>query len=255
MRIECFYKEKHVMTLDPSCSLGAVAKQSCTVAVVLFVLSSCALESFSQAAPITLTFDAVVGPPRQGVEGRIPPDWGISLQQGDIISGKFTFEPVDAGSGVSETRIVQPFDFSIQIKSRTLTTSQYEVQVLNDSISDDAPDPADVIRVGCSYFGGGSACIPATVSPNDPIEWAFGIAMSGDSTVLDGADLPANPSVWQQMPAEILISLRDRNAGQFYGLLAAVESIRFVPEPISLSFVVVGISFLFFVRAPGCARK
>jgi hypothetical protein len=195
-----------------------------------------------------LQFEAVVGPPRQGVDARVPPNWNISLVEGDIVTGTFTFEPVDAPPNISETILVEPFDFSIHVKTRTLTTSQYDVQVLNDAVSDDAPQPADEIRLGCSYFGGGVTCDPANVSPNDPIEWAFGVAMSGDSDVLNGADLPANASVWQQLSAEILVSLRDRNANRFYGFLATIESIQQAPEPISLCLLVVGSAFLCFIR-------
>jgi hypothetical protein len=207
------------------------------------------------AAPITFRFDAIVGPPRQGVDGRVPPNWGISLQEGDNVSGVFTFEPIDVAPNISETTIVQPFDFSIQIDSRILRTSKYDVQVSNDSVSDESPEPTDEISLGCSYFGGGVTCDPANISPHDPREWAFGIATFGHSTLLDGADLPANPSVWQQMSGEILVSIRDRNADQFYGFLATLTSIREIPEPNSSWFFAIGTTFLFFTGVARHTRR
>ena len=189
----------------------------------------------SRAAPVTLQFEATVGPPRQGVLGPVPPDWNLSLQQGDAISGTFTFEPFDAASNISTTTLAQPFEFSLRIKTRTLATTQFGIEVFNDRISDDAPDPTDIINIGCSFLGGGTECAPATVSPGDPVEWSFGIAMFGGATVLDGADIPSNPLTWQQLVSDntTLVSFKHPVTAWSYGFLATIDSIHDVPEPSS----------------------
>jgi hypothetical protein len=202
----------------------------CLVSTTLLLCFPCAM---LHAAPITLRFEAVVGPPRQGFDAPLPPSWNLALQEGDVISGTFTFKPFDAAPSTYTTSLVQPFDFTIHIKNRTLTTSQYGIEVFNNASSDDAPEPTDIINVGCSQLGGGAQCTPATISHLDPTEWAFGIAMFGESTVLDGADIPSSPLVWQQLLSDntMLVSYKHPVAGWRYGFLASVQMIQTVPEP------------------------
>jgi hypothetical protein len=214
-------------------------------AILLAVIVS-AFGGVLQAAPVTMRFDATVGPPRQGVNGTLPPSWNTSLQQGDTVSGTFKFEPFDAASNSYTTALVQPFDFSIQIKSRTLTTSQYGIEVFNDVMADDVPMPYDSIHFGCSFFGGGVVCAPPTTSADESIEWAFGIAAFGDSMLLDGADIPADPIVWQRFVSDntMLVTFNDSVEGFAYGFLATIDSMQAVPEPgMCLSFFV-GIIFV-----------
>jgi hypothetical protein len=186
-----------------------------------------------QAAPVTLQFEATVGSPRQGADAPLPPNWNIDLQQGDTITGTFTFEPFDAASNTTKTTLVQPFDFSIHIKNRTLTTSQYGVEVFNNYISDDVPEPVDTILVGCPLLLNQAVCTPGTVSPTDPVEWSFQLALWGDPSVLDGADIPADPIAWQQLIFEdsMGVTLIDDDARRFYGFLASPTSFQAVPEP------------------------
>jgi hypothetical protein len=184
------------------------------------------------AAPVALRFEANVGAPRQGAIDEVPPDWNISLQEGDLVSGKFTFEPFDAPSSTAETTLVQLFDFVIQIKSRTLATTQYGIEVFNDRMFEEAPEPFDVIHAGCSFLGGGTECAPSTISPSDDIEWSFGAALFGDATVLDGADLPSNVLFWGDLAVDntMLVSFKHPVAGWAYGFSAKIESFMAVPE-------------------------
>jgi hypothetical protein len=185
------------------------------------------------AAPVTLQFDAVVGPPRQGTIGALPPGWNTSLQQGDTVSGSFTFEPIDAPANSSKTDTVAPFGFSFQIKSRTLTTSQFSVEVGNDVFAIDADAPYDHISLGCTPSGFRVACIPANVAPEEEMKWAFSIALYGKASVLDGADVPGDPLTWQQFVGDntMLVSYMDPALGWSYGFLATVRNFRVVPEP------------------------
>jgi hypothetical protein len=166
------------------------------------------------------------------VVGPVPPSWNIGLQQGDIISGTFTFEPFDAPSNSSKTNLVVPFDFSIQIKSRTLTTSQYSIEVYNDSTGVEEPAPEDRIIVGCSFFGGPKVCTPRTVALGDPTEWSFAVSFSGDPTALDGADVPADPIAWQRLifRESMTVAFVD-NSAHYYGFSASPHALRVVPEP------------------------
>lgn len=227
--------------------------------VGFFVLlaGGCASRAFLHAAPLTLQLKAIVGPPRQGADAPLPPSWNISLQEGDAISGTFTFEPFDAASNVSKTTQAQPFDFSIQIKDRTLTTSQYGIEVFNDRVLDDAPEPTDVINIGCSFLGGGAECNPATVSAGEPIEWSFGIAMFGESAVLDGADIPADPLTWQELVPDntMLVSFKHPVTGWSFGFLAAVKSFREVPEPTTCVPIALSIMFIFGSRRVFCRQS
>src|SRR5262245_9170970 len=87
----------------------------------------------ASATPITLGFVAVVGPPRQGADGFVPPSLGVSLQPGDLVSGKFTFEPVDAPPESHKTSVVESFPFVVNIKSATLTSTQFGI-VASDNL-------------------------------------------------------------------------------------------------------------------------
>lgn len=197
-----------------------------------------ALATSSLATPITFAFDAVVGPPRQGVDGFVPPSPGVSLQPGDTVSGSFTFEPVSAPSGVFETKAVESFPFAINIKSQTLVSSHFSIDALDnvhavgDSMGDGILD-YDSIVFGCSFNGGGTVCSPSSVSPSDSTIWASTIALHGDTSVLDGPDIPSNPATWRR-PAPsstMILSLDDEVHSKFYGFSADVISFRQVPEP------------------------
>jgi hypothetical protein len=199
---------------------------------------------------LTLQFEATVGAPRQGVVGALPPSWNISLQQGDTISGVFTIEPFDAPANTYNIKLVQALDFSIQIKSRSLTTTQYGVEVFNNVVADDVPEPYDSIHLGCSFFDGGTICSPTNVSPLDPTEWAFGIALFADEVELDGADVPFDPRVWERFITgnTMLISFNDPDLGWAYGFLATIESLRVVPEPDMGMMFSLGSVFMILIR-------
>jgi hypothetical protein len=203
----------------------------CTAICLAAIVQSS--DDIAQAAPITFRFDASVGSPRQGAIDTVPRDWNISLQEGDAISGTFTFEPFDAHSNTPSTISVQPFDFSIHIKTRVLTTLEYGIEVLDNRRLEDAPQPYDNVNVGCSFLGGGVECMPRKVSASEPIEWSFGFALFGEPTVFEGADIPSDSSTWQELVSDnsMLVSFKHPLSGWSYGFLAAIESFQLVPEP------------------------
>jgi hypothetical protein len=200
------------------------------------------------AAPVTLQFRAVVGPPRQGSDGFLPPVWNTSLQEGDTINGTFTFEPFDAAPNTSTTMRVQPFDFSLRISTYTITTSNYAIEILNDHTFDDAPGPWDIINMGCAFRGGGTVCTPATISSTDPIEWTFNVGMLGAATLLDGADVPMDPVVWQQFQAYGMgVSFFDPRSNRYFGFSATPSCFQAIPEPNTLILVLIDILILVIV--------
>jgi hypothetical protein len=201
--------------------------------LVLLAAVLCVSRAILHAAPITLRFEATVGPPRQGFDGFLPPGWNISLQEGDTISGTFTFEPFDAAPNTSKTMLVQPFDFSFHIRDRTLTTSQYGIAVFNNSMSDEVPEPRDRISLGCSAGVNTPSCIPAIVAAPEPLDWTFLLNLEGDSSVLDGADIPADALVWQQLIFSDSMGLTfiDNSAHRSYGFTATPTIFEAIPEP------------------------
>jgi hypothetical protein len=248
--------------LKPTCALvrrsfGLLATSSVTC---LLSLSS----AFLYAAPVTLQFDAIVGPPRQGADAPLPPGWNISLQQGDSISGMFTFEPFDAASNISKTLLVQPFDFSIQIKNRTITTSQYGIEVFNDIFSDELGQQRDRISLGCSAGLSSPSCIPPTVSDTNPLNWTFFLGFEGNSSALDGADISSDPSAWRQLlyPESFGVTFTDNMALRTYGFVASPATLEAMPEPISYVQLLIGTFFLVIAgrhaaesRSLRCSRR
>ncbi len=194
------------------------------------------------AAPITLGFTALVGPPPNGFDGTVPPGWGISLQEGDGISARFTFEPVDAPPFSKTTRVSFPYEFEISIKSKKLITTRYGVVVVNDSTSDDVPDPSDNILLGCSIGIADTLCNPITDPISGAGSWSFELALSGRPSLLDGADIPPDSSIWQQLifPDSFGVVVTDDIANKGYGFIATPTDFFTVPEP---SDLIVGLSF------------
>jgi len=96
------------------------------------------------------------------------------------------------------------------------------------------PEPRDRISVGCSAGLNTPSCIPAIVSTPDELHWTFLLGLEGDSSVLDGADIPSSPFAWNQMSLDsILVTLIDENAHKSYGFVATPATFLAVPEPSS----------------------
>lgn len=222
-------------------------RRSPFAAVVLATLFSFAgPNSCIEAAPVTLQFDAIVGRPRIGFTSAVPPQWNVSLQQGDAVSGTFTFDALDAPSNTSISRVIQPYDFVFHIKSHSLSTSQYGIEVYNDNvgIDDRGINPSDDIYIGCSPT---PSCAPALVSPS-ALYWSFQMILGSPPSVLDGPDIPSDPSTWQQLTAEgsLNVTFIDSIAHKSYGFLATPQTFRAIPEPSCTSLLIFcGMSLLF----------
>jgi hypothetical protein len=212
----------------------------------LFLIGLCCSSyATTSAAPVTLQFEATVGPPRQGFDGMVPPSWNVVLSQGDTISGTFEFEPLDVPATIARTALVEPHNFTVQIKSQQISTSQYGIEVDNDIFSDEQGF-TDRILLGCSSNVAGAECMPSTVS-TESLAWSFQLSLSGNSMLLNGADVPADPSVWQQLifDESFGVTFLDNNAGRSYGFIASPQSIEAVPELYGCAHIIIGISILY----------
>ncbi len=205
------------------------------------------ITSLSLATPITLAFDAIVGPPRQGVDGFLPPSLGVSLQPGDTVNGRFTFEPVDAPSSSRETNAVEAFPFAINIKSAMLVSMQFRIATSNnihvavDCINDSCLQDYDGIVFGCAFNGGGTVCAPNTISSTDPTIWASVISLQSNTSALDGADIPVDLASWQRFLPDggITVSMYDGVTHNFYGFIGTVTTFRQTPEPGAFTIMIV----------------
>jgi hypothetical protein len=224
--------------------------QLCVVLSTLTLITG----SRAESAPVTFRFDATVGPPRQSFDGMVPPGWNISLQEGDIISGTYTFEPHDVAPDVSHTTLVQPYDFSIYIKSQMLTTSQYGMDILNNVMTDEVPESRDRISIACSAGANTPSCVPAAISAPELLAWEIVLGFEGSPSILDGADVPADILVWRDFSLHsLLVTLIDNSAHRSYGFLAMPTSIDAIPEPDNC-FQLIFVSML-LVLSRHCADK
>jgi hypothetical protein len=206
-----------------------------------------------QAAPVTLQVDAIVGPPLLNFDGRLPPSWNVPLQQGDIISATFTFDPFDAPSNISYTKVFEPYDFTFHIKSQTLTTAQYGIEVYNNSygIDDEGINPSDDIYIGCAAGINTPSCVPAVLTTPDQLKWSFQMIIGGNPSVLDGADIPAVATIWQELSSEgsLVVLFTDNAALKSYGFRASPRHFNNIPEPSSGLMLLIGSAAVTFARS------
>jgi hypothetical protein len=210
-------------------------------AALLAIVSVLLLSSASLATPITLAFDAVVGPPQEGFDALVPPGLGISLEPGDVVSGRFTFLPVDAPSSALETNAVSHFPFIVNVKSAMLTATDFSVDVINDAHATDM-DPIDRID---------SITVDATAvyAPN-VARWSSSFNLVGAASVLDGPDIPADASLWSAfLPSESFgVTFSESATNRYFGFIATINNFRAVPEPTGKDLMTVGAFILLFAK-------
>ncbi len=197
-----------------------------SIAFLISLLSTS--HATSQAAPISLMFDAPIYSIVQLNATNLP----FQLQVGDHIHGEFTFEPFEAASDVPMiTDTTQPFDARFQVGTQHLETTQYVLQSWNNVPSIDAPETSkDELYLACS-FGGAASCAPPEISDVSIMQWGFALTLLGDSTILDGADIPADPVTWNRFDSRS-ISLIFKNEGIDVAIVVAdVSLFAVVPEP------------------------
>jgi hypothetical protein len=64
------------------------------------------------------------------------------------------------------------------------------------------------------------------------MDWGFSWSLFGNSSLLDGADIPDDAAIWNQFhPKTILATFRDTALGRSAGFQAVISSFELVPEP------------------------
>jgi hypothetical protein len=71
------------------------------------------------------------------------------------------------------------------------------------------------------------------------IDWAFGVTLTGEGDIQVGADIPDDVAVWNQFAGSMLVTFRDSSNSGAYGFAATIGSFSIVPEPPTLSLLVI----------------
>jgi hypothetical protein len=184
------------------------------------------------AAPVTFRLEATVAGPRQGAIATLPPSWTETLGVGDAVTALFSFEPVDAPSAVKRTTVEEPYSFILQFQTRTLTAAHFGIDVKDNDKIDEEQDLSDTLSLGRPSLFVDEA--PGTPSGDRPT-WAFVIGLIGNSSTIDGADVPAAPVVWESFSDRWLqVDIADPVGSSEYGFVASITRFEVVPEPGSL---------------------
>jgi hypothetical protein len=207
----------------------------------------------SHAAPVTFRFEAVVNEVNQDPNPLVLP---FAIALGDTITGTFTFEPLDVPSTAKKSEITQNFPMLFKVNSYSFSASSYLAISSDDILSDednggpgipDPPAPSDEIRL--------SRTLGDSLGDPQMTEWSFAIALFGDSTVLDGADFPAEVSTWQKF-SEGSLRLTFINPLSMRSLIirAALSPLQEIPEPGSSGIIVACLLACIFRRVRLASR-
>ncbi len=198
----------------------------------------------ARAAPVTFAFEAEV----IDVDVLAPADLPFTVENGDVLKGQFTFEPVDEqpGPGVqpgpigasSMTDTIQEFGFSVTINTTVMSSSRYLLRVTDNASSVDAISFFDLIALQTCTALDDPQCQPEAIPGSDDIAWGFFWSLSADASVLDGPDIPDDLSVWHQFaPRIISLNFQELGSAGVLRVNAQVTSISMIPEPSSSCLV------------------
>jgi len=219
----------------------------CAAAVLVFGTSATL-----EAAPVTFVFEATVDFISPGASF----DSEIDLEEGDVITGQFTFEP-NAGDGSSALVVNQPYNFTVNINGVELSTAAFETTVRDDaySIIDCGDCPGFVISDRLSLSGSnlmevGDIALSNLDADSSGFqmqleEW-FGDPYWSGMDILGAAEIPAGPEAWNLFSRRSLQVWLGDGQGGIFSLNATVGQFTIVPEPCSgsliLSVVVSGLA-------------
>jgi hypothetical protein len=187
-----------------------------------------------QAAPVTLAFEATINTVIPG----IPFDSGLDYRVGDVVKGRFTFDP-QIGTDNMYLLAPQPHELVLDIHGAVFATPGFQIESVNDSsISDfDLASVVDILNVGA---GGLSPANSATFPNLDPHQSSFRLTLYGPQTIygpaiaLQIASLPANVADWNTFTIwrQLSVAFGDGKGGAI-GFQATVGPFTAVPEPAS----------------------
>jgi hypothetical protein len=205
--------------------------------LVLIAGALCVSHPYLQAAPITFRFDAEI----INVPVGNPFDLPLTYQVGDVIHGRFTFEPALAlPIGDNAIAADQNFALEFEINGTLVSSSGFRIEVFNDTAFTDSefPEQIDVMSIGCNE----ASCIPNLLSlpEGEPFRVRSRMQLVGSSSILSTPEISADPATWNLFTLErrLILGFDDIGPGSM-GLDAIVGPIVLVPEPSSLVHVVV----------------
>jgi hypothetical protein len=181
-----------------------------------------------QAAPITFRFDAEI----TNVAAASPFDLPLSYRVGDIVQGRFTFDP-ERGSPLGDNALVapRPYEFRININGIVAGSIAHEIRVFdNTPISHFEFDPVDTISVGCSE----PTCTPNFINlgHGEPFRVRSRLSLIGSESIHDSPTLSAIPNIWNAFLFGRHLDVNFDNEGiGSMGFAARVGAFSLVPEP------------------------
>lgn len=204
------------------------------VSAILVALGFSASGAVLPAAPVTLRFNATIGPPNVGDN---PINLPFSFAEGDLVEARLTCEPINVPSNVQLTTSNQQFSVEFQINGFSFGSSRYNlIAVDNTSITtepgDIDPPPQDGVALNCD-MGGENTCEPKSIDGAGSAEFEFFLRLVGNEGVIDGADIPGDPAIWNSFVTErmLRINFREPETTEFYEINATVNLFASVPEP------------------------
>lgn len=210
-------------------------------AIAFFVLAVAGIHS--RAEPITLRFQATIGPPNVVNPVDVPFDMPISFAEGDVIQGQFTINPPSVPASMTSTNGIQFQSAMFQVNSQTLHTTVYGLNIANDEFAFDGPEfPYDEIRLSCGPLTGNNpTCNPNTIAGAHDILWGFHLGLQGNASIFNEGEVVADPSTWNALSSWRFLSMsfRESDGPGIRRLTATVGEFVIVPEPASATHLLV----------------
>jgi hypothetical protein len=246
-------KEK---TMQRKCNIGGSIRRSSWISIkqvaceiVVICAASAGLCRAVQAAQTTFVFDATITDVFPGE----PFDLPLSYQVGDVVQGKFTFEP-GSGSpiGVDAIAAVQSFPIEFNINGIIVGSSSYRIEVFDDTAFDDSefPEPIDVTTLGCNE----PSCIPdlLILPEGEPFRVRSRMQLVGNGSILLSPEISADPATWNAFVLERRFNLNFDNEGLgSMGFQATANRFSLVPEPATFRLVLSGLLLAAFICLAG----
>ncbi len=189
----------------------------------------------TQAAPITLRFNATIG----NIYNAIPFDAGFDFALGDVIVGQFTFEP-QPGDGNMVFESLQPYQFEFNINGSKFASPDYETESVNNSLIMDfsLASRIDSIRLGADNL---QAMNPAEFPNIDPSHSYFQITLYAPDDAFAQASVPTDVTTWNKFNLWRSIEMSFGNGSGHTGFQAFIGAFTEVPEPSTITMTLIAL--------------
>ncbi len=198
------------------------------IGATLFFLASPPID----AAPITFRFDAQITSTPAGA----PFDLPLTYAVGDVISGRFTFDP-GLGAPIADGVVgsVQPYEFVFNINGAHVASSPYSMDVHDDGAFDDSDWGTVDFLILRSQFEPDTQPPLISLPGGEPFRVRVLLTLVGGPTVLAAPAIPNELTLWNSLLLYRSLNLNFDNAGSgAMGLDATIDSFTLVPEPASI---------------------